>query len=105
MVNKKKCCNNCPFLKDTLKGWLGKEKTREIVNAIKNDKTFHCHKTLDGNEKICAGSLILLDKEQDIKSNFTIRLAIMTKQFAEIPKSEYGKVFDTAKEFIDYHTK
>ena len=36
----KKPCSNCPFRKDSLKGWLGEERMQEIVNA----DSFTCHK-------------------------------------------------------------
>ncbi len=43
-VNKLPCtktpCSNCPFRKDTLDGWLGEDRMREMLNA----DSFVCHK-------------------------------------------------------------
>lgn len=54
----KKPCGQCPFRKDTQKGWLGESRITEILNS----NTFTCHKTNDPNRLQCAGFMILKDK-------------------------------------------
>lgn len=104
--NKKKPCANCPFKKDTLKGWLGKERATEINRDVMTDKTFHCHKTLQdkSNKKICAGSMILLEKQKGLDSNFIFRIGKHLGLISEIDKSEFDKVFDNSSDFIEHHT-
>ena len=36
-------CADCPFRKDSLKGWLGADRMEEILGQ----ESFVCHKTLD----------------------------------------------------------
>lgn len=48
----KKPCRDCPFRKDTLKGWLGEERIREIITA----DSFVCHKKTDMQ---CAGHMLV----------------------------------------------
>jgi hypothetical protein len=40
-------CKDCPFRKDSLKGWLGSEQMTEILEA----DSFVCHKTTKGTLK------------------------------------------------------
>lgn len=105
--NTKKPCSNCPFLKSQKKVWLGKERATEINESIMSDKTFHCHQTTMNKKtenKICAGSLILLEKEKGLKSNFVVRLGIYLGLISEIEKTEFDKVFDSSKDFIESHS-
>lgn len=47
-------CKDCPFRKDSLKGWLGSNRIIEILNQ----DSFTCHKT---NKTLqCAGHMITL---------------------------------------------
>jgi hypothetical protein len=55
LPNVKKPCANCPFRKDSLKGWLGKERMTEILDA----DSFVCHKKTD---KQCAGHMLINDQ-------------------------------------------
>lgn len=101
----KKPCNQCPFLKSTLKGWLGKKRTTELVKeSIHADSVFHCHKTLahDGEDTIitsktlaCAGAALLAKKEGG--HNAYYRWYVREMQGAEL-------VFDSAKDFINHHS-
>lgn len=51
LPNQKHPCKNCPFRKDTLKGWLNKS-IEEIIGA----ESFVCHKQ---TKLQCAGHMIL----------------------------------------------
>jgi hypothetical protein len=53
-------CSNCPFRKDTLKGWLGKR-----IDEILEQDSFVCHKTIedDSTRLQCAGHMILLKED------------------------------------------
>lgn len=59
-------CANCPFRKDSLKGWLGAERMEEILDA----QSFTCHKTGGGDKtdedlRQCAGHMHLKAEEND----------------------------------------
>lgn len=71
-------CANCPFRTD-IPGYLHGERAKEIAEAIQDDGTFPCHKTLDYSDtgddeddeprrtegtKECAGARFVRDKEQ-----------------------------------------
>ena len=62
--NKRTPCNQCPFRKDTFKGWLGEERMTEILNS----ESFVCHKTVHVDDKDrlqCAGHMILLREDNE----------------------------------------
>ena len=82
-------CKNCPFKKDTLKGWLGSERMTEIINY----HSFVCHKD---NSKQCAGHMILNGDK-----NAYVRLAHRMKLDLKLINQDL--VFDTAEECIKHH--
>ena len=69
----RKACSNCPFKKDSLNGWLGEARAREIVHSITAQQgTFSCHKTTEYDDETgdnretdssqhCAGAMIFLE--------------------------------------------
>lgn len=84
-----KPCNNCPFRKDSLKGWL-KLKIEEIVSA----KSFTCHKT--DKTLQCAGHMLLL-KNNNSFYRLTKRLKLPLHLKGE------NLVFDSVEECIKHH--
>jgi hypothetical protein len=93
LPNKIKPCSNCPFRKDTLKGWLGAERMKEILEA----SSFVCHKTLDQVKTLqCAGHMIIKDEENDF-----VRLANRFNQPTHLTGQEL--VFDTKEQCINHH--
>lgn len=106
--NLKKPCSNCPFRKDCMKGWLGKERTEDIVNTILNDGTFACHKTTEVKDEKeyshCAGALILLDKEKGYFANVMVRLAKMFGWFDESKITGQDLIFDSKESVINHHS-
>lgn len=89
--NIKTPCNQCPFRKDTISGWLN-ERAHEIAEA----ESFVCHKTLNTKLKQCAG-FILLVGDQSLMS----RVAKVLKFDLELSGSEL--VFDSKRDFIEHH--
>lgn len=88
-------CKDCPFRKDSLKGWLGSERAKEIAES----DSFVCHKTTKGkteDRKQCAGHMLLVGDN----SSF-VRLASRLR----IPIDLRGRelVFNDKSEFIDHH--
>jgi len=89
LPNVKKPCGACPFRKDSLLGWLGKERMIEILMA----GSFVCHKetTLQ-----CAGHMLLMGHQNDFV-NLANRMGI--------PLNLSGRelVFDNQTDCINHH--
>lgn len=87
----KKPCKDCPFKKDALKGWLGKERIEEILKR----GSFVCHKK---RHLQCAGHMLLKGEGNDF-----VQLASRLK----IPVSLEGRelVFESEEDCVDHHSK
>lgn len=85
----KKPCLDCPFRKDTIKGWLGEERMTEILRA----DSFVCHKKKDMQ---CAGHMLINGQD-----NAFVRLAARLR----IPLDLTGKeqVFESKAACIAHH--
>ena len=100
LPNVKSPCKDCPFRKDTKKGWLGEMRITEILNQ----DSFVCHKTVDYLKSIpkekerlqCAGHMILKGND-----NAFVRLAQGMGLDLELKGHEL--VFDNDKECINHH--
>lgn len=86
----KKPCRDCPFRKDTLQGWLGKDRMTEILAA----DSFVCHKKTDMQ---CAGHMLIKGQ-----GNAFVRLADRLR----IPLDLSGRdqVFESKAACIEHHT-
>jgi len=58
LPNCKKPCKDCPFRKDSLKGWLGEDRITEILQS----SSFVCHKKTDLQ---CAGFMHIKGNESE----------------------------------------
>ena len=90
-----KPCSNCPFRKDSTKGWLGKKRISEILIS----ESFTCHKTTDNKlgRKQCAGFMLI----QNGNSAFEV-LAEFTGQKLELSGREL--IFETFDDCIKHHS-
>ena len=111
--NKKKPCDDCPFRKKSLPGWLGPHTVDEFVAYVQFDYPYPCHKTLvEGREtvedtelregeNICIGLVHLRnnsckkarDEDSDLRKE-EIRL-----------KGEENECFANTVEFAKHHSK
>lgn len=66
----KQACSNCPFRKSSVKGWLGEDRMKEIVEA----ESFVCHKTIGPKQKQCAGHIAV--SERNIFSRLALSIGI-----------------------------
>lgn len=85
----KQPCSNCPYRKDSKKGWLGKERMSDFLEG----DNFLCHK----NTKLqCAGHMIIKGDR-----NVIVRTAAML----DIPITLEGQelVFDKEDDCIAHH--
>lgn len=90
-------CKNCPFRKDSLKGWLGKERMTEILES----DSFVCHKTTKGtlNErKQCAGFMIIQKDYSQV-----VRIAKALKIDLELKGQDL--IFENKEDCINHHSK
>lgn len=85
-------CAQCPFRKDTLEGWLGESRAKEICES----KSFTCHKTSKPRLQ-CAGHMLLMGE----KNSF---VDLASKMKIELNLSGRELVFDNPDEFIKHHT-
>lgn len=86
----KKPCRDCPFRKDTLQGWLGKDRIAEILAA----DSFVCHKKTDMQ---CAGHMLINGQD-----NAFVRLADRLRIPLDLTGSE--QVFESKAACIEHHT-
>lgn len=73
----KKPCKDCPFIKGSSTNIsLAEGRIPGIVQDLRQDKSFTCHKTLEAprhDQQHCAGALIYLEREQ--RPNQMMRIA------------------------------
>jgi len=89
LPNVKKPCKDCPFRKDSLKGWLGKERMQNILMS----ESFVCHKKI---ELQCAGHMLIKNDE-----NVFVQLA--NRLHLETGLTGHELVFNSKDECINHH--
>ncbi|MBP7662271.1 MAG: hypothetical protein KA770_00180 [Shewanella sp.] len=89
LPNVKKPCAQCPFRKDTLKGWLGGERMSEILAQ----DSFVCHKK---QHLQCAGHMLINGND-----NGFVRLA--NRLGIELDLSGKEMVFETLEDCVSHH--
>jgi len=83
-------CQDCPFRKDTLQGWLGKDRMTEILAA----DSFVCHKKTDMQ---CAGHMLLNGQD-----NAFVRLA--DRLGIQLDLAGREQVFESKAACIEHHS-
>jgi hypothetical protein len=91
LPNVKKPCHDCPFKKDTLKGWLGRERMTEILSQ----GSFVCHKK---QHLQCAGHMLIKGDNNEF-----VRLAGRIKMELELSGQEL--IFKSTDDCIEHHTQ
>ena len=89
LPNVKKPCRDCPYRRDSQKGWLGEERMAELLEA----NSFVCHK----NKSLqCAGHMLVKGDENQFVS--------LAKRL-DMPLNLSGRelVFDSKEECIEHH--
>jgi len=87
--NVKKPCKDCPFRKDSSKGWLGEKRASEILRA----GLFVCHKK---RKLQCAGHMLINGSKNDfvnIANRLNVSLTLSGREL----------VFDTQEDCIEHH--
>ena len=108
----KKPCKDCPFRKDSLDRWLGKDRAQEIADSLERH-SFPCHKTVKyGTKKplkdtsYCAGAVLIQIK--DIESGGQLGdLLQIGERLGLFDRNTYSGgelIFDSFAEFVKHHT-
>lgn len=89
---KKRPCNDCPFRKDSLPGWLGNKMEEHVLSD-----SFVCHKTLSGKKLQCAGHMLLTKN-----TNLIVRISLAME--LDLGLSGRELVFENVQDCISHHT-
>ena len=116
-------CSECPFRSDFPKrfeGWLGHRAEKMAATVIIQSYTFACHKTVkrqdcddegedicndESEQSACAGALIIQRKLNTTFENPGMRYLYVRGHYDPEKLDMTSPVFDTAEEFVDFHTK
>ncbi len=105
MIARKSTCSECPFRKDSMKGWLSEYTPQDLHNIVLSEQPFPCHMTHKDEvsfEKaaelpICAGGLAYMRK--NFKSPRNKEHADLVKQ---VDKETMDITLDRT-EFFEHH--
>lgn len=89
LPNMNRPCRDCPFRKDSKKGWLGEPRMRGILAT----ESFVCHKK---NDHQCAGHMLIRGNK-----NGFVRLAEQLDMTLNLAGAE--QVFDSEAACIEHH--
>mgnify|MGYP003691834865 FL=1 len=96
----KKPCNECPWRRKHVPGWLGGYEPEDFVNQVQWDgPPVPCHKTLEDGSKgeaMCAGALIFMKNSCKSAQHPDYGDAL-----ARVEKSD--EVFNWPHEFLAHH--
>lgn len=90
LPNIKKPCRECPFRKDSLEGWLGESRVREIIRQ----PSFVCHKKTDHQ---CAGHMLLVEHNAFVQ--------VANRLGYELTLTGRELVFDSTEDCIAHHAR
>lgn len=83
LIAKKKMCGECPFKKDSMKGWLGGETVEQTLNAQQHEHLFSCHQTRGSSEEV--NEVFIKRGEQPICKGFLLSAKLSAKMFGQHP--------------------
>lgn len=100
-------CNDCPFRRTALRGWLGDNNPEDFVTAALSDPSVPCHQTVEWNAPDwreaadraprCRGALVLRanthKRPRDAEA----------KALQDTIEPDREQVFSHAGEFVEYH--
>ncbi|OCJ12510.1 hypothetical protein A6U86_05665 [Rhizobium sp. AC27/96] len=96
-----KPCAQCPFRNDR-RGYLHPERVIEITDALLNDQTFQCHKTIHkGAPQHCSGALIFLEANE--RPNQLMRIMERLGAYDRKKLDMDSPVFTDADEMAEHH--
>lgn len=108
----REACNQCPFRRKSLPGWLGPWTASEIVLSLAATP-FPCHQTItdpdddkvrdfeDDSLQGCAGAAIFLNNK--VERSYCPETMEHQAKVADVDDSVKREVFKWGHEFVDYH--
>jgi hypothetical protein len=101
-----KVCNDCPFRRKSMPGWLGGSSPEGFVDCLQRDEPLPCHQTVDYDDpkwlekwtaqeagKMCAGALIFMANKAQRPRD---------REFPTMPPNKTD-VFSNSVEFVRHH--
>lgn len=102
-----KVCNDCPFRRKSMAGWLGGSSPEGFIDCMQRDEPLPCHQTIDYDDpdwlvkwmeqedtgKMCAGSLVFMANKLQRPH---------AKDFPTLPR-DLENVFSNSVEFTRHH--
>lgn len=106
-----KVCNDCPFRRKSVAGWLGHSSPEGFIDCMQRDEPLPCHQTIDYDDpdwltkwtrqeatgrfhgQMCAGSLIFMANKLQRPH---------TEGFPTLPR-DMENVFSNSVEFVRHH--
>lgn len=55
---KKPICNECPFRKNSLRGWLGPDSPEEVIQKVHGEGGYVCHMSIAGKPQMDDSGLV-----------------------------------------------
>lgn len=110
-INFRNPCNECPFRRESLPGWLGPWTPLDLLRSL-SVEPFPCHQTIpqgyqgdynDDRLKGCAGAAIFLNNTLEMS-----RCRVTSehqRQVRDVDDSVTLSVFASKQEFIDHHDR
>lgn len=94
-----KPCKECPWLKNSLRGYLGPEDPEYFASVFHQDFEYPCHKTKDTpEEEVCTG--LVYTRVNSCKS---ARTPGQLKNKEDSLRGKPNNCFRNIHEFLDYH--
>ena len=104
----RKPCNDCPFRRQAMRGWLGPYGPDEVLDLIRYEP-FPCHQTIHGDDvpfddealRGCAGAAIYLNNTCEMS-----RCGDTLQHQRDLKSSEHSEdVFNRPDEFVQHHDR
>lgn len=107
-TDKTKPCDQCPFRRKSLRGWLGPWQPAELIFVLGREP-FPCHLTIEEDDQdvnddtlhACAGAAIFLNNKLE-RSRHPLTFEHQEK-CRGVSADVSASVFQWAQEFIDHH--
>jgi len=98
-VGPKKPCDECPWRRKHLSGWLGGYEPSDFVLSVETSARVSCHKTLNDGKKpaLCAGALIFMRNSCKMPDDPCLQAVRMEFE------PDHENVFSHPVQFLEHH--
>jgi hypothetical protein len=105
-INLRKPCSQCPFRRNSLRGWLGPWDVEQLLHHLGRGE-FPCHQTIKRDDQPveelegCAGAAIFLNNKLEVSRH--PRVQEHQDAVADVSQEVKDGVFDWGDEFREHH--